>query len=212
MKNGLTILIAAMVLSISFSGVASAIDSNFDVEAGSTLKIIGVGTMDRELLAQSGWGYEGQKLTESTYTKWMGTDGLSNIDFSSNLDLFIGKSDEHEDTNVTEISYAQTSGMTNMRSTVCSRNFDAGIASGFSIVGTSVKAFEIAMYPDSNELVFEGAINGSARLRHVVVDPVTKLKVIKELTDLEGEFNIDWNAFGDRLTYPGDEGDWLGCP
>jgi hypothetical protein len=210
MKKGITILIAAMVLSIAFSGVAAAGD--YDVEVGSNLKIVGVGTLDRELLAQSEWGFGGQKVSESTYTKWIGTDGISKIDYTSDLNLFIGMSDEHEDTNVTEISYAQTSGMTNMRSTMCSRNFEAGVASGFTTVGTSVKSFEINMYPDSNSIDFEGAINGSARFRHVVVDPVTRLKVVKEITDVEGEFSIDWRAYGDLLSYPGDEGDYLGCP
>jgi hypothetical protein len=99
-----------------------------------------------------------------------------------------------------------------MRSTICSRNYEAGVATGFNTVGSSIKAFELTMYPDSNALDFEGAINGSARFRHVVVDPGTRLKVSKEITDLEGNFNIDWSAYGDLLSYPGDEGDYLGCP
>ena len=208
MKKGITILIAVMILCSTGIGAVAASDYNIE----STLEIKGVGTMDRELLAQSEWNFGGQKLTESAYTKWMGTDGVSNISFSSDLNVFIGLSDEHEDTNITEITYGQTAGMTNMRQTVCSRNYDAGIASGFKVVGTSIKAFEIDMLPDSNSLDFEGAISGSTVLRHVVVDPDTRLKILKERTEFEGDFTIDWSAYGDMLSYPGDDGDWLGCP
>ena len=206
-KKGITILIAVLILSLCIN-----VGTAMDYDVGSVLEINGVGTMDRELLAQSEWGFEGQRMTESTYTKWMGTDGLSNISFNSDLNVFIGMSDEHEDTNITEITYGQTSGMTNMRQTICTQNYDAGVATGFKTVGTSIKAFEIDMLPGSNTLDFEGAVSGSAVFRHVVVDPTTRLKVVKERTELVGNFNIDWSAYGDLLSYPGDDGDWLGCP
>lgn len=212
MKKVFTILMTAMILVCATIGFTVAEESTYDVEVGSTLEIVGIGTMDRELLAQSGWGYDGQKLTESMYTKWMGTDGLSNITYKSDLNVFLGKSDEHEDTNLTEIAYGQTAITSNMRQTVCSRNYEAGVASGFKLTGTSIRAFEIDMLPNSNYLDFEGAIEGSAVLRHVVVDPDTKLKIVKERTEVDGKFNIDWEAYGDKLIYPGDEGDWLGCP
>ena len=211
MKKGLTMLIAAMVIFGAIGTVAAQAGAS-NVEVGSTLEIVGIGTMDRDLLAQSEWGYNGQRLTETMYSRWMGTDGLSNVSYSSDLNVYIGASDTHEDENTTEISYGQTAVTSNMKQKVCSQNYEAGVVSGFKLDGMSGRTFEIGMAPDSNYIEFEGAVDGSAVLKHMVVDPTSRLKVVKEVTRLDGRFNIAWDAFGEKLVYPGDEGDWLGCP
>ncbi len=211
MKKGLTMLIAAMVIFGAIGTVAAQAGAS-NVEVGSTLEIVGIGTMDRDLLAQSEWGYNGQRLTETMYSRWMGTDGLSNVSYSSDLNVYIGASDTHEDENTTEISYGQTAVTSNMKQKVCSQNYEAGVVSGFKLDGMSGRTFEIGMAPDSNYIEFEGAVDGSAVLKHMVVDPTSRLKVVKEVTRLDGRFDIAWDAFGEKLVYPGDEGDWLGCP
>ena len=213
MKKELTILICAMIMiSLVIPTLGASDDPKMHVEAGETLMIEGTGTIARELLAQSEWGYGGQRLSEDLYSTWFGTDGLSNISFSSDLNVYIGMSDEHEEEEVTEITYGQTAMTTNVDHTVCLRNYEVGAATGFSTRGTSVKAFEAEMFPDSNYMQLEGIFNGKTRLRHVVVDPESGLKIVKQITDLKGEYEIDWSAYANQLLYPGAEGDWLGCP
>ena len=213
MKKKLTLLMTVAIIKcmINMTGIAIA-DCNCNVEVGSAMEIVGRGTMDRDLLAQSEWGYNGQRLTETMYSRWMTTDGLSNISYNSDLNVYIGASDTHENENTTEITYAQTAFTTNMRDKVCSQNYEAGVMSGFDIVGTSGKAFEIEMLPDANYLELEAGLEGKAKLKHMVVDPDSRLKVVEEITRLKGTYDINWNAFAEKLIYPGDEGDWLGCP
>ncbi len=212
------VIFSALILSLimaSCSGtpVLGVIEEDkYSVEIGVTLEADGVGTIDRELMAQTEWGYNGERLTESLYTKWLGTNGLSNISFSSDMNVFIGPSDEFEDLEVTEITYGQTSKTTNIDHVVCSRNYNVGAAAGFDTRGDNMKRFEIEMLSDSNYMELEGVFDGNTRLRHVVVDPTSRLKISKETTDFDGEFEIKWAAFAQELTYPGDEGDWLGCP
>jgi len=214
MKRKLEILIAGLIgiFMLLFTTGNAIADCDCSVEVGSDLEIIGKGTMARDLLAQSDWGYSGQRLTETMYSRWMTTDGISNVSYSSNLNVYIGASETHEDENTTEITYAQTAFTTNMRDKVCSQNYDAGVVSGFDIVGMSGKAFEIEMLPDANYLELEAGLEGKAKLRHMIVDPDSRLKIVKETTQVEGTFDIDWNAFAENLIYPGNEGEWLGCP
>lgn len=206
-------LIIAFIMASLVSPVLGEIEEErYSVDIEVTLEAEGYGTMDRELLAQTEWGYNGERLTESLYTKWLGTNGLSNISFSSDLSVFIGPSDEFEDLEITSIEYGQTSKTTTVSHEVCSRNYNVGAAAGFKTSGDSMKRFEIEMLSDSNYIELEGLFDGKTRLRHVVVDPDTGLKVEKETTDFEGEFELKWNAWAQELTYPGDDGDWLGCP
>ena len=206
-------LIMAVIMAFSVTPALGDIEENrLSVEVGVTLEAVGVGTIDRELTAQTEWGYNGERLTESLYTKWLGTNGLSNISFNSDLSIFIGPSDEFEDLEITEILYGQTSSTTNVNHEVCSRNYNVGAASRFDTSGDSMKRFEVEMLSDSNYIELEGLFDGKTRLRHVVVDPVSGLKVTKATTDFDGEFKLNWNVFALELTYPGDEGDWLGCP
>jgi hypothetical protein len=183
------LILTIIIASGSVTPVVGAIEEDkYSVEIGVTLEADGVGTIDRELMAQTEWGYNGERLTESLYTKWLGTNGLSNISFSSDMNVFIG---DH---------------------VVCSRNYNVGAAAGFDTRGDNMKRFEIEMLSDSNYMELEGLFDGQTRLRHVVVDPTSRLKISKETTDFDGQFEIKWDAFAQELTYPGDEGDWLGCP
>lgn len=213
MKKDIYVLVVGAILICLFAMIGhGAAECDCNVEVGSTLEINGRGTIDRDLLAQSEWGYNGQRLTETMYSRWMTTDGISNISYNSDLNVYIGASDTHENENTTEITYAQTAFTTNMRDKVCSQNYEAGVISGFDIVGMSGKAFEIEMLPDSNYIDLEGTIDGKATLKHMVVDPDSRLKIVKEVTRLKGQYDIDWSAYAEKLIYPGDEGDWLGCP
>jgi hypothetical protein len=211
MKKELTILMVISIVMCSMIGYGTA-ECESNMEVGSTLEINGRGTIDRDLLAQSEWGYNGQRLTETMYSRWMTTDGISNISYSSDLNVYLGASETQEDVNTTEITYAQTTFTTNMNQRVCSQNYNAGVMSSFKTLGMSAKAFEIEMLPDSNYIELEGAIDGKATLKHMVVDPDSRLKIVKEVTRLKGQYDIDWNAYAENLIYPGDEGDFLGCP
>lgn len=213
MKKRLTILIIGMLFICLTSSIGQgAAECDCNVEVGETLEIDGQGTIDRDLLAQSEWGYNGQRLKETLYSKWMTTDGISNISYSSDLNVYLGASETHENMSTTEITYAQTAFTTNMNQRICSQNYNAGVMSGFQTVGVSAKAFEIEMLPDSNYLELEGAVDGRTILKHMVVDPDTRLKIVKTTTRLKGQYDINWNAYAQSLIYPGDEGEWLGCP
>ena len=213
MKKGISIIIAALfILSAMGIGMAMAEEDGLNVEVESTFNAVGVGTMERSLLVQSEFGYKGQRLTEDMYTKYMGTAGPSNISISTDLYVYAGASDSHENESTTEIAYASTAFTSTMKRKICSQNYEAGVALGMKTDGISGMAFELGMLPDSSYIEAEGEIIGSAKFSHMVVDPTTRLKVVEEDTRLEGKYVFDWNAASWKLIYPGDQGDWLGCP
>ena len=208
MEKGLTICIAAMVLSIAFSGVAVA----EDYEISTELTINGTGSFDRVLNVQTELGYAGKSLDEDYYTRWMGTDGDSKLQYDSTLDVYMGNSSEFEDQKVSTIDYAQTAFSTNARQLVCSSNHDMGASQGFYSKGNLMKSFEVGMDCSVNEFEIEGVVNGHMRLMQKVVDPVSKIVYLEEDTKLDGRYDLDWYAYAEKISYPEGEEDWLGCP
>ena len=208
MIKKLTILIAALVLSIAFSGVAIA----EDYEISTELMINGTGSFDRVLNVQTECGFAGKSLEEDYYTRWMGTDGDSKIEYKSTLDVYMGNSSEFNDTRTTTIDYAQTAFSTNARQLVCSENYDMGAAAGFTSKGNLMKSFEVGMDDAVNEFELEGSVNGRLRLMQKAVDPVTKTVYLQEDTRLDGRYDLNWYSYIEKISYPAGEEDWLGCP
>jgi hypothetical protein len=208
MKKGIMILIAAMVLSIAFSGAAMA----EDYEISTELSINGTGSFDRELDVQTELGFAGKSLEEDFYTKFMGTDGDSNLQYDSTLEVYMGNSSEFNDTRMTEISYAQTAFSTNAKQLVCSRNYDMGASQGFYSKGNLMKSFEVSMDCAANEFDLEGSVNGRLRLMQKAVDPVSRVIYLDEDVRLNGRYDTNWYSYIEKISYPEGTEDWLGCP
>jgi hypothetical protein len=214
MKKSLSVLLAALVIlsALGTMGIIAAEEEGLNVDVGSYLKVEGVGVMDSSMLVQSELGYAGQRLSEDMYSAYRGTAGVSNVSYTRDMNIFIGTSDTEEDVETTDISYASTVYTTLMKRKVCSQNYEAGVVSSVKTAGISNSVLEIDMTPSDNYLNYEGELVGKAKLSHMVVDPTSRLKVVKEVTDLKGAFGIDFNAYAEKLVDVGDEGDWLGCP
>ena len=208
MKKVITILVAAMVLSIAFSGVALA----GDYEISTELTINGTGSFDRVLNVQTELGFTGKSLDEDYYTKWMGTDGDSKIQYASTLDVYMGNCSESEDQKVSTIDYAQTAFSTNAKQLVCSSNYDVGASQGFYSKGDLMKSFEVGMDDSVNEFDIEGTVYGRMRLMQKVVDPVSRVIYLDEDTSMDGFYDLAWYAYAEKICYPEGEEDWLGCP
>jgi hypothetical protein len=107
MKKGITILIAVLILVSTLTNTAIAID----LEIGSDLSVKGMGSFDCNLEVQSEKGFTGQKLEETLYTRYLGTGWESQIEYNSNLEVFLANISGSNRT--AEIAYAQTSQTTN---------------------------------------------------------------------------------------------------
>jgi hypothetical protein len=194
--------ILVLLMLVGIIGNATAI-CNLNIE--SDLNIVGNGTIDRNLDVQTEWKYKDQRLSETMYSSRKTIDDVSNINFDNDFNLYI-RSD------YTEIGYRQTAFTTNIYHEFFGQNYDAGIMTGFKTIGEkSTKSFEIEMTPDSNYLALEGTMQGKTTLKHVVVDPSSRLKVVNDITRLKGSFGIDWFVLSRKLTGINNE-DWLGCP
>jgi hypothetical protein len=206
MKKGLTILIAVLMLA-SVIGTAAAVD----LEIGRELIVKGTGSFNCDLEVQTEKGYEGQKLEETLYTRWMGTNGNSAISYSSNLEVFI--SNITGDNRTAEIMYAQTAQTTNAKQLLCSEDFTLGAAVGFYSKGDNIKSFELFTDPDLSEFEIEGTIEGRLKLMRKVIDPVSMTSYMQEVIQLDGEYTYAWNAFAEQSGYP-EAGcdDYLACP
>jgi hypothetical protein len=206
MKKGLTILIAILMLT-SILGTAAAVD----LEIGRELTIDGVGSFNCELEVQTEKGYDGQKLEETLYTRWMGTDGDSAISYNSNLEVFM--SNITGDNRTAEIAYAQTAQTINAKQLLCSEDYALGAAVGFYSKGDTTKSFELFTDSDLSEFEIEGSVVGRLKLMQKVADPVNMTRYMQEVTQLDGKYTYAWNTYVERSGYPeaGCE-DWLACP
>lgn len=206
MKKVITLLIAALVLSSMFGSTTAV-----DLEIGRELVVEGIGSFDCELEVQSEKGYTGQKLEETFYTRWLGTNGDSTITYNSNLEVFM--SNMTGDNRSTEIAYAQTSQATNATQRVCSEDYRLGASVGFYSKGNNTKRFELFTDLDLSEFEIEGAVDGRLKLMQKVVDPDNRTQYMKEVTQLDGKHVYAWNTFVERSRYPeGGCDDWLKCP
>lgn len=201
--------ILIIFLLIAIIGNVTAM-SNLNIKSG--LDIIGNGTIDSNLDIQTKQGYEGLHLSETMYSSSKTIDKTSNIDFSSNLNIYIGPDYTKKDANITEIEYRQTAFTTNIYHRFSSQNYDVGTATGFkTIARKSANIFVVEMTPNSNYLELEGAIQGKTKLKHIVVDRPSKLKIVNDVTQLEGTFVANWFTSTRKLV--GNDDDlWLGCP
>ena len=208
MKKGLTILIAALVICSAFTGMVTAED--YDIV--SELSANGTGSFDRTLGVQTELGYAGKTLDEDFYTRWMGTDGDSKLQFDSTLEIFMGNSPEFEDKKISTIDYAQTVYSTNAKWEVHSKNYDIGASQCASTKGNMMESMEVGMDDTLNEFEFEGSVNGRARFTEKAVDPVSKVIYLDDDTSFDGRFDILKYSAIEKISYPEGEEDWLGCP
>jgi hypothetical protein len=209
--KGITVLIVAImgIAIVGMFGAVAAADRSIETE----LRVSGNGSFSRDMGAQTEMGYAGKRLTETYYTRYMGTDGNSQLEYASSLEMYMGNSTELEDETVTEIAYAQTAVSTNAKQLVCSSNYDIGVSQGFSANGPFLaKSFESVMDDHISEFEMEAKVLGRIRLMQDVVDPESRLKYEYEDTQLEGQYDLEWSAYAEDLSYPEGEEPWLGCP
>jgi hypothetical protein len=209
MKKGITILIAVMILLSALIVVTAAEDYIIETETS----INGNGSFDMDLGVQTEKGFAGKKLSESFYTRFMGTDGSSNIQFNSALELYMGNSTEHENESISDIAYAQTALSTNAKHFARFSNYDVGASVCVATKEDSVMLFEGVMEDNVNSFELEGSVTGYARITEKVVDPTTRVKYLDKDVRLWGMHKFSSNHFVEKVCYPeGGDGDWLGCP
>lgn len=210
MKKGLTILIVAImgIAIVGMFGQAAAADLIVESE----LRVSGNGSFNRDMAVQTEMGYAGKRLTETFYTRYLGTDGNSQLEYASSLEVYMGNSTEFDNETVSEIAYAQTAASTNAKQRVCSNNYDVGVIQGFSAKGHMGKSFETVMDDHISEFEIEGKSIGSVRLTEKVVDPESRIKYVDVDTHLYGQYDFAWSAYAEDPSYPEDEECWLGCP
>lgn len=207
MKKILALLIAMFLVSIlALSTITTAVDMEISLTAN------GVGVMDRTLLVQTESGYGGLKLTENMYSSHMGMTGPSNVNYSSALDLYTSTNCIDENKTIAELSYISTAYTTIMKRKIYAKNYDIGAVTGVNIVGASATDLDVNLASSHNYVTFGGLVIGKTKLSHMVVHPSTRIKMVKDVTELDGEFNIDYEVFANAPIGVGTPSDWLGCP
>jgi hypothetical protein len=214
-KKCLTISIIAIVAIAGMAIVCMPSIAAADLSIESELRVAGNGSFSRDMEVHTEMGYAGKRLTETYYTRYLGTDGESQLEYASSLGVYMDNSTELGNETVSEISYAQTAVSTNAKQLVCASNYDMGCkgaSQGFSANGHMAKSFETAMDDSISEFEIEGQVIGRVRLMQKVVDPESRLKYLEEDTQLDGEYDFEWSAYAEQSCYPAGEDEWLGCP
>jgi len=208
MKKGIMGLMVALIITGAAIGAVTAED--YDIV--SELSVNGTGSFDRTMKVQTELGYAGKTLDEDFYTRWMGTDGDSKLQFDSTLEIFMGDSPEFEDKKISTIDYAQTVYSTNAKWEIYSGNYNVGASHCAFVNGNMMESMEVGMDDTLNEFEFEGSVNGRARFTEKAVDPVSRVIYLDDDTSFDGRFDILKYSAIEKISYPEDEGDWLGCP
>jgi hypothetical protein len=212
MKKGLTLLMAAMILSIVFSGVALATD----VMIGRSLSINGTGVVNLDLeVATEQWN-SGMKLDErlSTCGGGIGTE-YSHLIYSSTfaLDMY-NVTNNATDNSTTVLEYCSDAKLSNVKRTVYTRNYILGGVMGFKNEGDNNQ--EITMYSEDVMMDVEifGKNIGVITLFQKVVDVNnTHTGIVYDVSELIGGYAYNWSAYLEEANYPaaGDR-EWLACP
>ena len=208
MKKIITLLIAVLISCSAFTCMVAAEDYIIETE----LSINGTGSFDITRNVQTELGFTGKSLDQDFYTRWMGTDGDSNLKFDSALEIYMGNSSEFEDERITTIDYAQTAFSTNAKALLCSKNYDMGASQGVESKGNTMSSMEVAMDDTVNEFDFEGDVNGRLRFMQKAVDPVSRVIYLDEDIRLDGRYTGMWNGYIEMVSYPEGCEDYLGCP
>jgi hypothetical protein len=182
-----------------------------DKNMGSSITISGVGLIDTSLEVNTNGCYSGLALSQYLYTPSLGMNGPSYVEYSSEFELGIYNISEINQTQ--DIIYTENGMASNVRHSTYLQNYEVGSVAGFTYTGNATQRVE--MYGDNTllEIEVEGVIAGKIKLSQMTKDPVTRIVLSRETTELRGEFAYDWNAYEEIITYPasGIINDWLGC-
>ena len=207
--KGMTILTTIILTCLLISSVTA-----IELDISSELKVSGINcSFDRELDAQTEYGYKGLNLEESYYTRYLGTDGGGPIEYHSVFQLFMGNSTEFENETTSEIVYSQTSSTVRAKQYLCAKDYELGAASGFDSRGDGMRNVELFMDPMAAEFDLKAKTDGRIILMQKVADPETHFVYVEEVTQLDGETNVLWNTAVEMSGFP-EEGcdDYLACP
>lgn len=214
MKKGLVMLAACMILLIAFTGVTLATD----VMIGHSFSVDGTGVANVDLeVATEQWN-SGLKLNEELYTIGGGVNGNGYTymiyDSEFTLDMY-NVTNNITDNSTTVLEYSSTAKMSNVKRTVSIKNYVLGAVMGFKNEGFSNQ--EVSMYSEDTivEADISGRNIGKITLFEKVVDVGnTHNVVVRDVSELKGDFGYNWSAYIEQIDYPAAEGDedWLGCP
>jgi hypothetical protein len=212
MKKRLTIFILSIVkLATIFGGGVTVIAAN-DRNMGSSISISGTGLIDVSLEVNSNGDYSGLGLSQYLYTPSLGMNGPSYMEYSANFELGIYNISEANQTQ--DIIYTENGMASNVRHSAYLSNYEVGSVAGFCYTGNATQRVE--MYGDNalSEIEIAGVIEGKMKLSQMTKDPITRIVLSREMTELKGTYTYDWNSYAEIIEYPASEGkeDWLGCP
>jgi hypothetical protein len=212
MEKRLTMLIAALVVfGVILAGGGASAD---DMIIGREVKITGVGVINADIELKTEPGYTGIALTERVSTPGGGFEDLSMIKYFSSYEL--GYYNDNDTVNSSSnMEYESVAKIINAKRSVYTRNYMLGAVMGVKSKGDT--DHEIFLYSDdySSTAELEGNSIGKLKLFEKVISLEDKHSVLSyDVIELDGKFNVSWNAYAELYTYPEDEiiSNWLGCP
>lgn len=175
------------------------------VAISEDLVIVGNGTIDRDLSAQSAPDYSGQKLVETIVTVFSPHENTTSF-YHSNFELV--------HSNNSSIYYEAVSELQNSKHFLANNNFELGAYTGFYFVGAQNKSFSFESSPSLSEALLISDAEGRSIVRaHVVNASHHHARTIDTLTWLEGNYSLDWTFLVIGIENPeAGDGDWLSCP
>jgi len=199
-------LIKAISFSLCLLSFALVLITNAGfLEVSEDLVIMGNGTLERELGAQSAPFFTGQKLSESIVPIYLVHENATSF-YRSDFELILS--------NNSTIYYQSASALGGAKHYLSNKNYKLGVCTGFQYIGVQNKTFSFESSPDLSEALIKSEVEGRSVVRARVVNRSHyHQRTVDTLTWLEGNYILDWKFLVLGIEYPeAFEDDYLGCP
>ena len=195
----------AIAFSFCLLLVCIIITSASFLEVSEDLTIVGNGTIDRDLGAESAPDFTGQKLTETIVPVYFGRANATSY-YRSSFEMIMS--------NNSSIYYESASELASSKHYLSNQNFDLGVYTGFHFIGDQNKSFFFESTSSLSEALVLSEAEGRSVFRARVVNrsdyhhPTVDMR-----TWLDGNYTLNWNFLVLDIDFPeaGDD-DWLECP
>ncbi len=195
-------VLAQVILSVMIGAAAAGAY----LEITTSMRVVGNGTYNAEILMQSAKDDSGLEYFGEAYTPALGIFGPSSLELSAEYMLTRN--------NISELMIAEESEITNIRSKRCFKNYDLGTLQAFNTFGNYSVLAEFGGDINMSMMMVEAEIKGKA-LSEIIVRDVnaSHFYITRDRATYKGEYKLEIGSRIVRVEEPrAGIDEWLGCP
>lgn len=169
-------------------------------------KVVGEGTIDRSILFQTDYGFEGQKFNADVYTPSLGRYGISFLNYTEESNMVLD--------NETTIVVIGSGTIINTKTAMAIKNYAMNTSMYHKIVGDCVLDYEYMADNNITAQYLVGKVDGRGDVSGLMRNSYDRTYIVRDRTQFDGKFKIEFEKEISCVEYPALKigADWLGCP